>query len=57
MRKVRPESLTADVGEVRKRCDQDDFTPHDPRESDAILTDRDALNLAMQGACADRFIR
>ncbi|MBN3777190.1 hypothetical protein G3O06_06370 [Burkholderia sp. Ac-20345] len=53
MRKVRPERLTASVAEVRKRCGHDDFAPHDPLESGDVLTDRDALNLAMQVTCAD----
>ncbi|WP_423383043.1 hypothetical protein [Burkholderia sp. LMG 32019] len=57
MRKIGPESLTSQFDEVWKRGDQDDFTPDDPFESDDILTDRDALNLAMQVAGADRFIR
>ncbi|MBZ5788656.1 hypothetical protein K8353_00890 [Burkholderia contaminans] len=57
MRKIGPESLTSQFDEVCKRGDQDDFTPDDPFESDDILTDRAALNLAMQVAGADRFIR
>ncbi|WP_174949972.1 hypothetical protein [Burkholderia lata] len=37
IRKIRPESLTASVEEVRKRCDQGDFTPHDPLEPVTFL--------------------